>query len=214
MLSSNKSQFWNFFVWKKFLLVLLIVVYATVSSILPDFWKHWVGEKSPTREFFALIYLFTNSMLVVVVLLGVFFARTELHEVALARKANVFLEIEARWSSERVQKSRSEVVELADLFKQNSVGKESLQEYITRILKQKSFEDRAEATEVLAFFEMLGLMVRRDYVDEADIDSILRGTIVWFCFDVFDHYIKDCQTKQQERSQTPSNSRKKCAQGK
>ncbi|MCC7282924.1 MAG: hypothetical protein IT556_11100 [Acetobacteraceae bacterium] len=130
-------------------------------------------------------YFVSNTLLLgiaALALVGAYFqaraARDQAQEGLQARRANVFLEIQARWSSETMLASRRAYAGLRDRHRRpdGSVDAQAFSDELNSLRETPArHTEYGSIMQVIGLFETVGLLVRRDYVVLHDV-WLLVGT--------------------------------------
>lgn len=157
---------------------------ATGSTALRPQETHadWSGKGAWERAYFV-----TNTLLVgvaLIALVGAYFqakaARDQALEVLHTRRANVFLEIQARWSSDRVLASREEYTKLRERHRLPEGGFDAagISAELTAMRADPArLSEHIALMQMPNFFETLGLLVEQDYIDVNDVRLLVGGSI-------------------------------------
>lgn len=168
-----------------FLAMTMLGIFGVAAAVSLSFGSILdVGPNGRFHEFSQLLYNFTNSALILVALIAFLATRRQLVAAEQTRLATLYAHLESRWSSELIIKGRAALVRLMVDYGEAHPGDgdiDRLRDYIDRRLNamyRASYEDYATTLSVIDFFEFVALIEARGYMDIADIEPVVGGTIV------------------------------------
>lgn len=142
-------------------------------------------------------YFVTNTLLVgiaLVALIGAYFqaraARDQAREILHTRRANVFLEIQARWSSDKVLTSREQYTKLRERHRVPGGGFDgtAISAELTAMRADPArLPEHIALMQMPNFFETLGLLVEQDYIDIDDVRLLVGGSVRAVMAEIADH---------------------------
>lgn len=169
--------------------VLLLVWFYGSLKVLdePDNYKGFRGG-------FEFLYFLTNSFIVFVAWYAITFARRQSEEAEKARLANVYIEVGNRWFAGPISDSRIAIANIAKAYARELERRglhgprdpdvreqemaEHFHEELTALLGLKSSETYAKTMALANFFEDVGLMVYRQYLNIDDMEQLLKTAVI------------------------------------
>jgi hypothetical protein len=160
----------------------------------------WLKHNVLSREDAEFIFFVAQSSILAIALWALMYTRGQLREaeknsqiIAHQALANSLLNLEQRWNSEQIRETRICINEFsrqlkAEVFQEHAqlrdeAALEKVQEKFTAELLRLQKEDSQKyivLMRILGFFETVGLLVKRKYIELEDVDLLLRGPIVEF----------------------------------
>jgi hypothetical protein len=187
--------------------IFLIILVSSISFIalleitdpFDDYLAHGPSDNNRLINLLEIFYFIANLLLCIVAIFALTFARRQAIEAENTRKASIYLQISALWSSHRTMSSRMYVIGLSDKFGDPSymdpIKKEasSAPDYIKRVLlaeQRRSRISHRQKVFIITFLEDLGLLCEKGYVHELDVFEFISTPIV-FQVDLLIDYIRE-----------------------
>jgi hypothetical protein len=167
------------------------------------------------RNVFELLFFISGSALFVLSFIGIIIAVWQTKEAEKARLAGVYAQLETRWSSNEMIRSRVAFRELlaghnAYVAEQDlrGEGRTAISEYFHTQLTKLSVENYEKYASVMIavdYLEFIGMIEEKSYLDIADIAPLL-GEFCIYAHDVLSAHLDALRTEHQrqaERSDHP-----------
>lgn len=192
------------------LVILLVVIDITFYGRISASYTSGITITQGALDILNSLYLFFNTVVIVILLIGLWFTRSQLQLADRSRKAEVFLRIRDQTYEDRVSlsiKKMSLIITAHSSSKTHLTVGEYTHFYVLMPERQRRADlsqsaigsefDRtikeasryADTLAIVNFVDDIGSLILSGYVDESDIISFL-GSIVRGCDEVFGYHIQ------------------------
>jgi hypothetical protein len=172
------------------------------------------------REDAELLFFMAQSVILIVAVVALLYARAEVKEsrrnsaiIATQAQATFLLRLVDEWNSPEVREARKCFVIHStkvkqDVFSHNnhlkdseimSEVKERFRVEIRKMKEEDIVGDYSTLMLMCSFFETVGLLVRKKYVDINDIDALFRGPIL----NISTYFAPHIKDRQREKDSAP-----------
>jgi hypothetical protein len=148
------------------------------------------------KEFWGITYSVTNSFILFVALVALFVAYIQSNEARKSRMAQVFIEIESRWSSRDLETGKSIIQAILVEFVNDHLSSDSsrlgaamndrdgltfLQSFfdgrLSKLISEKP-DQYEHVTSLFDFFDYIGLLVNNGYLHMAEIADMVGDSVI------------------------------------